>query len=68
MKKNIPELRLVFKSSLEELDGDILWTERIYCIVCDADFVPHDPTHDRCPHCRAADAHPVEIPCLELRP
>jgi len=68
MRKNIQQARVVFKSSAEELDGDILWTERVYCVVCDADFIPHDPAHDRCPVCRAANAYPSEIPCLELRP
>lgn len=68
MTKLIPKNLIVFKSSPEELDGDILWAERIYCVVCDADFIPPHPHEERCPFCRAANAVPVEIPCLELRP
>jgi hypothetical protein len=49
---------------------DILVTERCYCTVCDADFVPTKQHHHAglCTVCFVSGATPVEIPRLELRP
>lgn len=70
MSRTIAKNRVVFKSSAHENDEDILWTERQYCIVCDADFVPTKQHHEAgiCTVCFVAGTKPVEIPRLELRP
>lgn len=70
MTKTIAKKYDVFKRTRAELDEDILLTERAYCTVCDADFLPSKPHHHAgvCAVCFAAGTQPVEIPCLELRP
>lgn len=70
MSKLISKKSAVFKRTRAELDEEILLTERVYCSVCDADYLSKPPHHHAgvCSVCFAAGTQPVEIPCLELRP
>lgn len=70
MSKHISKTDAVFKGIRADLYVEILSTERAYCSVCDADYLPTKPYHAAgvCAVCFAAGTQPVEIPCLELRP
>ena len=70
MTRTIANNRELYKAWRFKRLEDILWTDRIYCAVCDADFVVTLPyTGDgRCGVCFKANAQPAPIPCLELQP